>query len=450
MKKNTFISLFFIFTSFNNPLENITLTGKILNTDGKIKIKGELFEKEIKLQEDGSFSENITISYSGLYTISTTKNKISVFLYPGAELSISADDKFFNETLQFSGNGSIENQYLIEKAKICSATSNESLYSLDETSFLSKIKEIKYSLLGLFSKTKFSTQYFRDKEMANINYLEQLYILNYPSYHAYYTKDKNYKVFVDFPKFDDKINLDNDEDFLFSYTYRQIVSAKFSEHIESIRTNENIPIEKYALPAIQNIQSQYIRNALVQNLSHEVKTSNPEAENLYNELVSISTDSIFKGNLSQKFSKIKNLVAGKPSPKFEYINHKGGKTALDSLKGKYVYIDVWATWCGSCRKELTALQSVEQQFNGNNISFVSISLDKEKDFEKWKALVTEKQLNGFQLFADSSWNSQFVKDFVVESIPRFILLDPDGNIVSADAPHPSDEKLMELLSLCKR
>ncbi|MES2543652.1 MAG: TlpA disulfide reductase family protein [Bacteroidota bacterium] len=450
MKNIAYISIFFISTSFTIFLEPVALTGKILNTDGKIKIKGELFEKEIILQEDGSFSENIMISYSGLYVISTEKNKISVYLSPGTELSITADDKFFNESVLFSGKGSIENQYLIEKSKICSENTNESLYSLDEASFLSKIKEIKQTLFNLYSKTEFQDQYFKDKEALNINYLEQLYILNYPDYHAFYTKNKDYKVFVDFPKFDRKINLDNDEDFLFSYTYRQIVSANFNEILLFIDPDEAIPIEKKALPVIRTIQSQYIRNALVQNLSQEVKTSNPEAENLFNELVSISTDSIFKRNLSQKFSKINNLVAGKPSPKFDYVNHNGGKTALDSLKGKYVFIDLWTTWCTSCRKELPSLQKLKDEFKQNNISFVSISLDKEKDYEKWNNLVKDKQLKGFQLFADKGWNSQFAKDFVVETIPRFILLDPEGNIIDADAPRPSDEKINELLRVCKK
>ena len=140
-------------------------------------------------------------------------------------------------------------------------------------------------------------------------------------------------------------------------------------------------------------------------------------------------------------AKLKNTAA----PSFDYLNHKGGTTKLDELKGKYVYIDVWATWCGPCRAEIPSLKKIEEKYHGKNIEFVSISVDVQKDFEKWKKFVTDKQLGGIQLFADKDWNSDFIKSFGINSIPRFILIDPKGNVVSADAARPSDPKLQEEL-----
>jgi len=55
-------------------------------------------------------------------------------------------------------------------------------------------------------------------------------------------------------------------------------------------------------------------------------------------------------------------------------------------------------------------------------------------------------LPGVQLFADQDWNSQFVKAYGIEGIPRYILIDPDGNIVSADAPRPSNPRLVKILN----
>ena len=130
-------------------------------------------------------------------------------------------------------------------------------------------------------------------------------------------------------------------------------------------------------------------------------------------------------------------MKGKPSPSFEYENHKGGKTSLADLKGKWVYIDVWATWCGPCIMEIPYLQELEKKFHGKKIAFVSISVDPAKDKEKWKKFVTNKSLGGIQLFADNNFNSDFIKAYSINSIPRFILLDPNGNIVDADALRPS-------------
>lgn len=170
-------------------------------------------------------------------------------------------------------------------------------------------------------------------------------------------------------------------------------------------------------------------------------------------------DQMFKTTLkkmmTQQFSGIQMMykenlaikkLKGNPSPTFAYENHKGGVTKLEDLKGKYVYIDVWATWCGPCRAEIPFLKKIEEKFHGKNIAFVSISIDKVKDKEKWRKMVDDKQLGGIQLFADNDWNSKFVKDYGINGIPRFILIDPDGNVINANAERPSSSDLEKILN----
>lgn len=136
---------------------------------------------------------------------------------------------------------------------------------------------------------------------------------------------------------------------------------------------------------------------------------------------------------------------GKPAPSFDYVNYAGGKSKLEDFKGKYVYIDVWATWCGPCRGEIPFLQKIEEKYHDKNITFISISVDVDKDFEKWKKFVADKSLGGVQLFADKNWESDFIKAFGINSIPRFILIDPNGVVVEANAARPSDPALQEQL-----
>lgn len=138
-------------------------------------------------------------------------------------------------------------------------------------------------------------------------------------------------------------------------------------------------------------------------------------------------------------------MEGIVSPSFDYENHKGGKTKLEDLRGKYVYIDVWATWCGPCIAEIPHLKKVEEKYHGKNIEFVSISVDVEKDHEKWKKMVIAKELGGIQLFADKNWTSDFIKAYGINAIPRFILIGPDGKVIKADAARPSSTSLTELL-----
>ncbi|CAM3574068.1 TlpA disulfide reductase family protein [Flavobacterium gelidilacus] len=135
---------------------------------------------------------------------------------------------------------------------------------------------------------------------------------------------------------------------------------------------------------------------------------------------------------------------GSASPDFNFENFKGGTTSLTDLKGKYVYIDVWATWCGPCRAEIPFLKEVEEKYEGKNISFVSLSIDRVSDREKWSKFIIEKELGGIQLLAEADWKSKFVQDYKINGIPRFILIGPNGEIISADAPRPSSTSLVEL------
>ncbi|MEO8535326.1 MAG: TlpA disulfide reductase family protein [Flavobacterium sp.] len=138
------------------------------------------------------------------------------------------------------------------------------------------------------------------------------------------------------------------------------------------------------------------------------------------------------------------LPKGKISPKFtNYENYNGTKTSLDDFKGKFVYIDLWATWCAPCKKEIPFLKNYEKEFRGQNIVFVSISTDRVKDHDKWKKMVNELKLTGVQLFANGDLS--FENAYEVTSIPRFILIDPQGNIADPDAPRPSEDRLKELL-----
>ena len=152
---------------------------------------------------------------------------------------------------------------------------------------------------------------------------------------------------------------------------------------------------------------------------------------------------------NQKQGVIEKLPKGMPSPQFKnFEDFSGGKKSLADFKGKYVYIDIWATWCGPCIKEIPALKEIEAKYHDKNITFLSISVDSMKDHDKWKNMVKDKNLGGVQLFADEA-DQTFFQEYVVSSIPRFILLDPEGNIVTPDAPRPSSEKLIKMFEELK-
>lgn len=444
--KQSIYSLVLILTNFLAfSTETIPLTGKITNSStDKLIVRGELFEKEIALKPDGTFSTTLPIEYDGVYLIATKNNRAAMYLTKNSKLNISADDANFYNTIKFEGTGSAENNYWQQKSAILikEMSNPQEFYSNEESLYLNKIKEMKNNILTLLNNTKLLEKSFKENEKKSLDYFEQLQILVYERYHSHYAKKEDFKTSDNFPKVDPLINYDNEVDYRFSSHYKQLVNANFNNYLTSKIESGDEYTYKVALPEIKKIKSKSIKNALVQNLAYEVIAGNPDSEMLYNEIMTLSDNTKLKESLTAKYNKIKTMAVGKASPTFEYENFKGGKTSLESLKGKYVYIDVWATWCGPCRKEIPSLQKIEEDYHGKNIEFVSLSIDTKKDYEKWRKFVEEKKLGGIQLFADNDWNSKFVTDYAIEGIPRFILVDPNGNIVSADAPRPSDPKLV--------
>ncbi len=128
---------------------------------------------------------------------------------------------------------------------------------------------------------------------------------------------------------------------------------------------------------------------------------------------------------------------------FTVEDMNGKKVSMADLKGKVILIDMWATWCGPCKVEIPHLKTLEKEFAGKNIEFVSISVDVEKDKEKWKNMVQKEELGGTQLFA-SGW-SEITKYYDITGIPRFMVFDTEGKIVTVDAPRPSSPDLKVLL-----
>lgn len=128
-----------------------------------------------------------------------------------------------------------------------------------------------------------------------------------------------------------------------------------------------------------------------------------------------------------------------------YENNKGEPASLANLKGKYVYIDIWATWCKPCIAEFPHLEKLQEEYQGKNIEFVSISVDSEVNKSKWKTMIDKNKLKGIQLFADNSFDSNFIKFYKITGIPHFILLDNEGLVIAGNAPRPSYKKELGLL-----
>ena len=122
------------------------------------------------------------------------------------------------------------------------------------------------------------------------------------------------------------------------------------------------------------------------------------------------------------------------------------KTKISSYKGKVLYIDAWATWCGPCKREIPSLKTLEEEYHGKNVQFISVSTD--KDIKVWKDFIVKESMGGHQLHQSENFEETISKLYIINSIPRFIIIDEAGNIVNTDAPRPSSgEEIRNILNM---
>lgn len=167
-------------------------------------------------------------------------------------------------------------------------------------------------------------------------------------------------------------------------------------------------------------------------------------EELVMEAKKNTTNTYLLSKYDDMVSEWKHLKSGSEAPNFDGMNRADEKVQLSDLKGKYVYVDVWATWCGPCLREIPDLKKVEKEYHDKDIEFVSISIDKQDDKEKWIKMVGDKDLKGTQIMADNAWQSDVVTEYNIAGIPRFMLIDKQGNLVQVNAPSPSNPVLTDL------
>ena len=134
---------------------------------------------------------------------------------------------------------------------------------------------------------------------------------------------------------------------------------------------------------------------------------------------------------------------GAEAADFSYQDTEGNMVSLSDFKGKVVLVDVWATWCGPCRAEIPHLKKLEEEMHGKDVVFMSVSVDDEKDKQTWLDFVEKEHLGGVQLFA--AGGSELREAYDIAGIPRFMVFDKAGCIVTIRAPRPSDPELKEML-----
>ncbi len=370
----------------------------------------------------------------------------TVYLQHGDKVTVSFDAADFDNTFSITGGN--------EKANACLGRMQlvalpDQTYAQPFAAFKNSVNEKINSMIRLLKVRKFDkNDKFEKMEEGRITYFYASALLMYPVSHMYMTGDTTAMADKDyFSAVKKYVREDDDLADLDEYRNFMIEAAHLFD-ADNRNVRQLYPKTLAEINYIgSNVKSEKVRESLIHFLAFTYVEGNgtdniTDLENLYYAYV---TSPMLNQQFKQACAKWDKAAVGRPSPNFVGTDIDGKQYGVRDFRGKYVYIDMWATWCGPCQKELPYLKQLEEKYHGKNIVFLGLSID--KDVEKWQQRVKSGALCGTQLHIGTG--TQFQKDYKIGGIPHFILLDPNGRIVNPNMTRPSSEDTEKILNSLK-
>ena len=465
--KNLLILALFAGIIACNPKPIAKINGDIQNKEADvIIISNQLLKSNDTLKiVDNTFSVTLKVEQPGIYDFQHGNYGFQMYLKPGTEMQIDLDIANLKEgdysKIAISGKGIDETKLMMKVSALNAGVMSglRNMLALPSDSFETAINKYKQELtatIDSFKATGKESKHFLDRinTMASIQMSEKY--MYYTMYHPRFAPNDSTPIPSAFFEAGNDIALDNEQFFNEMNTYKYFVLQKHDSQIAEILKKEGIEQNSVAeankhLDLIANLDAtQSVKDELGNQLISGYTYVTDEVKDVYkNRYAEIIKNQEYISEFESTLKKLEALQPGNMAPTFAYEDINGDTVTSDQLKGKVIYIDVWATWCGPCMGEIPHLKKLDTELHDMEIAFVSISIDGDK--EAWKKMVVNKELQGYQLFAEGEWQSDIIKDYAIQGIPRFILIDKEGKLVNANANRPSSEEIIkkQLIDLAK-
>ena len=399
--------------------------------------------QEVSLDENGSASFAISGVDAAYLTLYHGREALKLYVEGGDNISLTFKGRNLMGTYSLQG-GKPEAVKYLNTVRLIPLPDED--YALPFDEYKSRLEDKEKDALRLLKAGNLSSEgKFVAMEESRIKYSYGAALMMYPVGHMLMAEDFTYVPGEDYYDFvatyvveDESLaNLDEYREFIAEAMHLlDVRNRNLSEVYPKTVAQMKYAADNLSNPKVKEVMMHHMATVYVDNFG--VKDID-ELQNLYYIYVK---DPALLSSYEAKCERWDLSRVGRISPDFKAVDIDGKVWTLRDFRGKYVYIDMWATWCAPCRREMPYLKQLEESFADADIVFLGLSVDSDKS--KWEAMVKGGSLTGVQLYLGSG--SSFQEAYRAEGIPRFILLGKDGRIISNDMTRPSETSTFETLN----
>lgn len=284
-----------------------------------------------------------------------------------------------------------------------------------------------------------------------LKYDSYVSLLSYPAFHEMVKQQRmdvkapleNYSEIEKVPAaFDDKaLSIPPYQNYALEYYRTRLAAAGLADYVDDNPNEITFQLTDSMLKLVRGIPAQKTKELVAgQVILMGVKRwPVPLLQSVFEKYKADYPKSTYTKELAEAIADLVRFEPGQPAVDFAFKTLDGQDRKLSDFKGKVVYLDFWASWCGPCKGEMPHAKKIKEQLNGKDVVFLYVSID--ENVEAWKKGIESMEISGVHT-QTPGWSGEIAKKYNISGVPSYFLIDKKGRFASKRAPRPSQGEVL--------